>query len=114
MTIELIATIILFCSLVGLGAIIFRKIPLLLELPESAPFHFNWRNIFLKIRNTAPLKGFSGEIFLQKILSKFRVLTLKTENKTSNWLQKLRERAQKKKFIEKDNYWEEIRKSTKE
>ncbi len=111
---ELIAGIILLISLVGMGVIIFRKIPVLLELSETTQSHFGWRHLFLKIKNLVPIKGFSIEIFLQKILSKIRILTLKTDSKTSNWLQRLRERAKKKKFGENDDYWEEIKKSTKE
>jgi len=111
--IELIFLIILICSLVGMGLMLFQKMPLLLELPETSPPYFGWRTLFLKVKSSNPLKGFPSEVFLQKILSKVRILTLKTDNKTSNWLQKLRERSQKKKFSENDNYWKEIKKSTK-
>lgn len=115
--IELIALTVLISSLIGLGVILFLKIPILLELPETSPSQFSWRTLFSKIkntlRNTPPFKGFLIEIFLQKILSKIRILTLKTDHKTSNWLQKLRARSLKKKFGEKDNYWQEIKKSTK-
>ncbi len=112
--IEFITTIIFLCSLIGIGVIIYWKMPLLLEMPETLPSHFRWRELFLKIKNSIPFKGFSAEILLQKILSKIRVLTLKTDNKTSSWLQRLREKAQKKKFGENDKYWEEVKKSTKE
>ncbi len=111
---EIISGIILFISLVGLGVIVFRKIPILAELPETSPSHFSWRNFLLKMKNLTPFKEFSTELFLQKILSKIRILTLKTDNKTSNWLQRLRERARKKKFGEGDKYWEEVKKTTKE
>lgn len=111
--IELIVLIILICSLIGIGIILFQKIPLLLELPETLPSHFSWQDFFSKLRSLAPFKRFSLEIFLQKILSKVRILTLKTDSKTSSWLQRLRERSQKKKFDENDNYWQEIKKSTK-
>jgi len=110
---EPIVLIILICSLAGMGVIIFRKMPLLLELPETVPAQFDWKELLIKIRNLLPFKNFPPEIFLQKILSKIRILTLKTDNKTSNWLQKLREKAQKKKFGEDDNYWQKIKKSTK-
>ncbi len=114
---ELIAGIILFGSLLGMGAIILRKIPVLVELPEIPAVRINWRSIFLKlkekIKNTSFLKSFSHEVFLQKILSKIRILSLKSENKTGSWLQRLREKSKKNKFQENDNYWEEIKKSTK-
>ena len=114
--VELFATIILFGSLLGIGMILFRKIPDLIELPE-APTRFNFKKTLLnfkgKIKVLNPLKNFSSEVFLQKILSKIRILALKIENKIANYLQKLREKSQKKKAKENDNYWKELKKSTK-
>jgi hypothetical protein len=113
---ELVAAIILFGSFLGMGAIISRKIPALMELPEI-PARANWKDTLSKLKEKVkilnPFKSFSYEIFLQKLLSKVRILSLKTDNKTFSWLQKLRERAQKKKNLENDNYWQEIKKSTK-
>jgi hypothetical protein len=106
--IELIVFAIFIFSLIGIGIILFRKIPLLLELPETSP-PFSWKAIFLRIKNLFSLKRISTELLLQKILSRIRILTLKTDSKTSSLLQKLRERSQKKKFGENDNYWREIR-----
>ena len=116
MNFELAALIILFGSLLGMGAIMLRKIPVLVDLPKvikkpsGEPF---WLKLKRKIKNIPGFKSFSYEIFLQKLLSRIRILTLKTDNKTSSWLQRLRERSQKRKFQDNDNYWEEIKKSTK-
>jgi hypothetical protein len=107
---EIIFSVILTSSLIGLGIIIFQKLPRLLELPEVAPSSFKWQDLFSKIKNVPPFRGISFEIILQKVLSRIRVLTLKTDSKTSSWLQRLRERERKKKFGENDNYWKEIRK----
>ena len=116
MNFELVAIIILFGSFLGMGAIISRKIPVLMELPEI-PARDSWKDTLSKLKEKIkilnPFKSFSYEIFLQKLLSKIRILSLKTDNKTFNWLQKLRERTQKKKAEENDNYWEEIKKTTK-
>ncbi|MDI6603314.1 MAG: hypothetical protein QME57_04410 [Patescibacteria group bacterium] len=111
---ELIATIILICSLLGMGVIIFRKIPVLVNLSEvlpekGEPFSSKLKK---KIKEFNPLKNFSYEVFLQKLIFRIRILTLKTDNQTFNWLQKLRERIKKKK-LENDNYWEELKKATK-
>jgi hypothetical protein len=114
---EIIAIIILGTSLLGIGVILFRKVPLLVELPEASERPFQetfWLKFKERIKNIPGLKSFSFEIFLQKLLSRIRVLTLKTDNKTSGWLQKLREKSQKEKSQEDDNYWKEIKKSTKE
>lgn len=116
MSYELIAKIILVFSLIGIGVIIFRKIPVLVKLPET-PIEFDIKAKILKIKekikNWKYFPKFSFEIYLQKILSKIRILTLKIENKTDNLLQKLREKTKKKKIAKNDNYWEEIKKSTK-
>ena len=119
MSYELIATIILFGSLLGMVVILFRKIPVLVELPEVSPRKKRqkapgfFQKGIEKIKKSGPFKSFSYEIFLQKILSKVRILSLKTENRTFSWLQKLREKSKRKKIKENDNYWEELKKSTK-
>jgi TPP-dependent 2-oxoacid decarboxylase len=112
--IELIAKIFLMGSIFGIGLILFRKIPLLLELPvdiqkTEKPF---FSNLINKNKSFRMIKTISLENVLQKILSRIRILTLKIENKTSKLLQKLREKSKKKKEIENDNYWEKLRKST--
>ena len=99
-----------------MGAIILRKIPVLVKLPEILPQKEKGKlfsKLKEKIKILNPFKSLSSEIFLQKILTKIRIMSLKTDNKTFNWLQKLRERTQKKKAEENDNYWEEIKKTTK-
>lgn len=111
--IELIALIILFVSLAGLLIMVFRKVPQLRQLPETGPIALDWRKLPGKAKKLPLIKNFSFDLLLQKILSKVRILTLKTEHKTSNLLQKLREDSKKKKFGEDDNYWEEIKKLTK-
>jgi len=113
---EIILLFILICSFIGMGAIVLLKIPALVKLPQKVSSQPDWKNAFLdfikRIKDRLHFKNFSSEIFLQKILSKIRILTLKVESKTSNWLQQLRERSQKNKFGEDDNYWQAIRKST--
>ena len=113
MNYEIAAIIIFFGSLIGMGVILYRKIPTLRELPEvvEEPLVKDfWLKLKEKIKNIPGLKSFSLEMFLQKILSKIRVLSLRIDNKTTNWLQKLRARSRKKKFEEDKNYWEEIKK----
>jgi hypothetical protein len=130
--IEIIATIILICSILAIGVIVRRKIPLLLELSENLPKEngsFNSR-LKQKTEELSPLKNFSYEIYLQKLISRIRILSLKTDKQTFNWLQKLRESSKKKAFpsrsvdwqnqearknkLDEDNYWEEIKKIKKE
>jgi hypothetical protein len=110
---EFTALIVLTFSLIGLATILFRKIPLLLEFSETSS-SLSWKTLLAKTKSLSSLNKGSFETFLQKILSKIRVVTLKTDNKTSSWLQRLRERSAKKRFEEEDSYWEKIRKSTRD
>lgn len=113
---NLIAQIVLFSSLLGIVIIIFRKIPVLLTFPKVT-IEKREEGLILRLKKEAeklnPFKNFSLEIFLQKILTKIRILALKIDTKTFNWLQKLREKYLKKKIEENDNYWEKIKKMTK-
>jgi len=111
--IEIIFSVILFLSLIGMAFILWRKIPQIVLLPETAPATFHLKDVISRIKSTSPFQKVSFEMLLQKMLSKTRVLILKTDNKTSNWLQRLRKRSQKKKFDEEDNYWQEIKNYTK-
>ena len=107
---ELIAAIILIGSALGMFVILFRKIPILVGLPKTAErplLNDLWQKSKERIKNLPQLKSFSSEIFIQKVLSRIRVLTLRIENKIANYLQKLREKAQKK---NEDNYWQELKK----
>ena len=108
--IELIFLIVLISSLAGIGLLFRQKMPLFLEQPEDFSFEYNYKNFFKKIKKSFSFKSFSSEVFLQKILSKIRVLTLKTDSKTSTWLQELREKAKKKNSENNDNYWQEVKK----
>jgi hypothetical protein len=157
---DMIAFSVFLAGLTGIGAILFRKVPVLVELPETSSSSFTWQGFFLKtgketflalrnffkriselhlvqslihriktsakaknlfeklkgsflVKKLTPSKKFSLEMMLQKILSKVRVLVLKIDHKTSNWLQALRERAKRKSTVEKDNYWKKLKNLTK-
>ncbi|MCK4474178.1 hypothetical protein KAU40_02865 [Candidatus Parcubacteria bacterium] len=103
MNFEFIVQIVFLFSLLGMLIILFQKIPVLAKLPKVVEQPQKKRN---KIK-------IQSKLFLQKLLSRIRILTLKTDHKTYNWLQKLREKSQKKKFQQDDNYWEKILKSFK-
>lgn len=111
--IELILTIILIISLLGIGVILYRKLPVLVKLPET-PLKLK-EPLVLKMKNgIKKLPGkdkFDYELYLQKILSRVRILTLKTENKTSHWLEKLRQKNNQKNNHNNEKYWEELKKA---
>ena len=108
---ELILLTVLLASLAGLLIIVVKKIPALSNLPATSnprdPLILRMRS---QIKNLPGADTFDYEVYLQKVLSKVRVLTLKTEHKTGSWLEKLRQKSNQKKN-EKDNYWEELKKA---
>ena len=120
--IELIATIILLGSLIGMGVILYRKIPDLKELKELEEEGGSKRvfgNFWLKIESSRFFKPdiyfdstqHEFENLLQKLLLKIKVLMMKIENRISGYLQKLRERAQQRKKVNEDEYWQKLKKS---
>lgn len=96
-----------------MGVIIYKRIPDLSAAPES-DFSPAEEMAAVISKAKSPFSGrVSPENLLHKILSEFRVLVLKTDNRTCEWLKQLRERSQKKRFGEDDKYWKKLRKSTK-
>lgn len=112
---ESLAIIIFVLSFLGMAIIFWRKLPVLVTL-EREP-RFSQSNFISKLKtrfsNFHPFHNFSYDTFLQKILSKIRVLALKVEHKTTNHLQNMREKAKRKKETEGDNYWQALKKITK-
>lgn len=105
---EIVIIFILVGSVCGASLILIRKIPVLAELPIQE----NKKQINQEENNKKILGKIPVEIILQKLLSKIRVLILKTENKISHWSHQLRQRSlEKKNFSE--NYWEKITKKRK-
>ncbi|MDD5144876.1 MAG: hypothetical protein PHW72_02030 [Candidatus Pacebacteria bacterium] len=114
MFVNLVFGVIWAASAFSIGAIVRRKMSLLIDLPDKGSKAIvDLKELAFRIKEKFLLNNFSHEILLQKILSKVRVLTLRTDIKTSNWLQKLREKRQKDKFGENDNYWQEVKNSAK-
>jgi hypothetical protein len=107
----LIATTILIGSILGMIIILFRKIPVLLELPQYPPLpSIGWpKRILNKFKKLWLAKFSSFKKILEKTLLKVKILNLKIENKTTSLLQKLREKSKKEK--EEDNFWDEIKKA---
>ena len=116
--IELIFLAILISTFLGIAIILLRKIPVLVKLPEtpaSKKSLISKESLILKlkegIKNLPGSEKFNYELYLQKILSKIRILTLKTESKTGSWLERLRQKAIQRNNHHKDNYWEKLKKA---
>ena len=104
---------IILLSFVVLAIIIRSKVGALKKLPEiSSKESF----VSLLLKNVKLPFGdkVSSEFLLHKALSKTRVLSLKVERKTGNWLNVLREKSLKKKTGNKDEYWKNIKKLSKD
>src|SRR3989344_3231487 len=110
--IEIIFLSLLIFSLLGMGVILFRKFPLLAKLPEI-PISKKSLTTTIKerVKKLPGADKFDYEMYLQKLLSKIRILTLKTESTTESWLAKLRQKAIRKNGRNGDGYWEELKKT---
>jgi hypothetical protein len=95
---EFVVKIILFGSIFGIGFIMIRKIPVLVNLPEvEIKKSQQGRNFLLTIKS---LESFLRKNFKEKIISRFK--SLKKRNK---------EKFEEKEEVNfSDDYWEKIRK----
>lgn len=107
----LIAKIIFGGSMIGIGTILFRKIPILAEMPEEKIGELDWKKSFPRVfKWIKNLKIFPSNLSLQKILSKAKVLTSVVGKETGEKLQRLNEEHKKREKRESDNYWKELKK----
>ena len=115
MNFEIIASIILFFSFLGLYALVSRKVPELKEMPEPEVVLIK-KDLRKKIKEKTKevLKENAGilESMLHKLLSKIRIMSLKVDKKVSDWITKLRNRSLAR-TKDLDNYWKEITASVK-
>ena len=111
--VELISFIVLLLSLAGMAVILWRKMPVLSKLPEPTGDlrKFLAEKIKEGTKKIPMVKDFSYELYLQKMLSRIRVLTMKTENKTGSWLERLRQKKNQKDRTNNDNYWDNLKKA---
>lgn len=116
MILESILLIFLVISFLALLVIILGKTPALISLsPETLTAQGNsLSKLKEKVKNLSFIKNFSFEVFLQKTLAKTRIIIMRLENKIFHYLQYLREKAQRRKNLEKDNYWQDLKKPTDE
>jgi len=119
MKFELILQIILFISSIGLGIVIFRKIPFLRTLPqkEFSGFVDKKQVISLSfkkgIQKLNLLKDLSYEMLLEKTLAKTKNISVKFEGKMSDLLVEAKESIKQREIRENDNYWEDLKEATK-
>ncbi len=95
-----ISLIVLIISFLALAAIFFKKAPQLTEVKANISGKKEKNILFQfrkKIADISFIRSFSWNSFLQKILSRTRILILKIENKIENYLHFLRKNSKKKK-----------------
>ena len=94
--VELIILIIFILSLGGAILILVRKIPALSALPHNGTTGIKKYRIILNTENKIKdiLVFFEKQIFLHKLLSWVKVMTLKIETKVDTLLHNIRRKAQ--------------------
>lgn len=106
-----IAIAIWILSGLGIGFMIWRKLPALISVSEKQKLTST-----ISLRSpTGWIKNLEWEKTLQKPLLRLRLFVLKIENKITALLEKLHRRSEEKKNnnsskIKKDSYWEELKK----
>ena len=111
---EIIAITILLGSLSGMAVILFQKIPILIKLaPEQSEQVCLLGDIEKKIKKIGFFHLSYFENFLQKILRRSKILTLKTENEITLLMERLQQKSKNNGTKPKDNYWKELKKSIK-
>lgn len=116
MNFNLAAQVTLILSSIGLGRIIYTKIPVLSGLSEDSSLEEDsfWIKAQQKFKEKNPLREIDLKEFLMNVLKKVRIFFLKTDDKIFGWTQKLKEDSQKKKIKEDGDYWDKIKNNTKE
>jgi hypothetical protein len=120
--IDLILAIIFFGCTLSLGVLVARKMPVFGQIPRVSEVNGKRVNfsqtlhtwIVARLKQIPIfetwLKDFSYTSFLQKFLSKVRVMMLKMEHKTGSYLEKLRVQAkEKQEAAANDNYWSDLK-----
>lgn len=114
MSMTFIAAIVFLSSFGGLFYMVAKKLPLLCALPQGEKeglSTFLSQKVKTRIQNFEVSKLVtSPDLFLQKLLSKARIVSLKTEMKTNDWLVRLRQRSQEKGEKFSSNYWDKLKK----
>jgi len=117
---EIISASVCIFSFLGMVLIFVRKIPILVSLPKE-PQEGISQKVYKKIKRkiiqeNKLLKKSFWELQLQKTIAKIRILSLKVDNITYNWLKKMREKSltEEEKEKKEEDFWDKIKKEIKE
>jgi len=94
MVIEYIVFILFIISFAGAAAILARKIPVLNNLPQNGTTGIKKHQYILDVEHRIKniFIAFEKQIYLHKILSWVKVMTLKLETKVDRSLRKIRQK----------------------
>lgn len=107
---QLTNLLIVLASLGGIAFILYRKIPLLLDLAADPPAGGGKE---VKQSVVSRVKSQVRGKILDTALSKARVLASKTEAQTAEWLERLRKKSDQHKEEFQESYWDQLRKKSK-
>lgn len=93
---QLIATIIFLGSILSIVFILYRKVPVLIELPKNGSHGLPKIKLISKLEDKTKnvYSLFSKQIILHKFLSWVKVMTMKVELKIDHLLHGIRKKAQ--------------------
>lgn len=109
---DYLAQIIFISSFAAMFVFAVKKIPALVVLPNISPLNGRIslpKQAKLKILKYFSSLSFPSHLFLQKLLSKIKILALKTERKSEHYLQVLRQKSKNKKKAANDDYWQKLK-----
>ena len=114
MTSTIIVLILFLGSFAGLIYLIGKKLPLILAVPvkeKDGLAELIGNGVKAKLQNSKVSKLVSSpELFLQKLVSRARIFSMKAEAKTNDWLVKLRKKSQEKNGKFSSSYWDKLKK----
>jgi hypothetical protein len=99
--IDFIIFIIFLISLAGVLFILARKVPVLITLPQNGTTGIKKHRVILEVENKIKdfFIAFEKQVYLHKILSWVKIMTLKVETFVDGHLYKIRKKAQQ---VDKD------------
>jgi len=98
MILELIALIIFCASAAGIIIMLYKKLPVLLTLPQNGTTGFKKHRYILNLENKIKdiLAAFEKQVYLHKILSWLKCQILKIEVKIDYLLHNIRQKSKNK------------------
>lgn len=107
---EIFSLVVCGISFLSLTFFVYKKLPVLSGLPEREMFPMGKikRDTEEKLRIVIKHRLHLLEGDLQKRLHKMRLLFLRADNRTTDWIGKLKERSERRK-IDMEDHWKDLK-----